>query len=53
MNDMAGDEPDSWKSQLTKAGIESVPVMQGLGEVDAIVDMWIAQLKAVMAHMKQ
>ena len=53
MNDMAGDEPDSWKSQLAKAGIESVPVMQGLGEVDAIVDMWIAQLKVVMAHMKE
>lgn len=53
MNDMAGDEPDSWKSQLTKAGIESVPVMQRLGEVDAIVDMWIAQLKATMAYLKQ
>ena len=52
MNDMAGDEPDSWKSQLAKAGVESVPVMQGLGEVDAIVDMWIAQLKMVMAHMQ-
>ena len=52
MNDMAGDEPDSWKSQLTKAGIESIPVMHGLGEVDVIVDMWIAQLNLVMAHMK-
>lgn len=52
MNDMAGDEPDSWKSQLAKAGVESVPVMKGLGEVDAIVDMWIAQLKMVMAHMQ-
>ena len=51
MNDMAGDEPDSWKSQLAKAGIESVPVMKGLGEVDAIVDMWIAQLKQVMGQM--
>ncbi|WP_245529465.1 sirohydrochlorin cobaltochelatase [Desulfobulbus propionicus] len=51
MNDMAGDEPDSWKSQLAKAGIESVPVMKGLGEVDAIVDMWIAQLKVAMAHL--
>jgi len=52
MNDMAGDEPDSWKSQLAKAGIEAVPVMKGLAEFDSIVDMWIAQLKTAMAHLK-
>ncbi|WP_245590164.1 sirohydrochlorin cobaltochelatase [Desulfobulbus elongatus] len=52
MNDMAGDEPDSWKSQLTKAGIESVPVMKGLAEFDAIADMWVAQLKTAMAHLQ-
>lgn len=52
MNDMAGDEPDSWKSQLAKAGIESVPVMKGLAEFDGIVDMWIEQLKVAMAHLK-
>ena len=52
MNDMAGDEPDSWKSQLAAVGIESVPVMKGLGEVDAIDDMWIEQLKVAMAHLK-
>ena len=51
MNDMAGDEPDSWKSQLAKAGIEAVPVMKGLAEFDSIVDMWIAQLKTAMAHL--
>ncbi len=53
MNDMAGDEPDSWKSQLTKAGIEAVPVMQGLAEFDGIVDMWIERLKGVMAQLKE
>ena len=52
MNDMAGDEPDSWKSQLTKVGIEVVPVMKGLAEFDSIADMWIEQLKDVMAHLK-
>ena len=50
INDMAGDEPDSWKSQLTKAGIESVPVMQGLAEYDAIVDIWVKRLKTSMHH---
>jgi sirohydrochlorin cobaltochelatase len=52
MNDMAGDEPDSWKSQLAKAGIESVPVMKGLAEFDTIADMWIEQLKGAMTHLK-
>jgi sirohydrochlorin cobaltochelatase len=52
MNDMAGDEPDSWKSQLAAVGIESVPVMKGLAEFDAVVDMWIEQLKVAMAHLK-
>lgn len=52
MNDMAGDEPDSWKSQLAKAGIESVPVMKGLAEFDAIVEMWITQMKETMRQFK-
>ncbi|MDD2467017.1 MAG: sirohydrochlorin cobaltochelatase [Desulfobulbus sp.] len=51
MNDMAGDEPDSWKSQLDAVGIKAVPVMKGLGEVDAIDAMWIEQLKVAMAHL--
>mgnify|MGYP000887695753 FL=1 len=50
MNDMAGDEPDSWRSQLTKAGITAVPVMKGLAEFDPIVDMWIDHLKNTMIH---
>ena len=52
MNDMAGNEPDSWKSQLASVGIESVPVMKGLAEFDAFVGMWIANLKTAMAHLK-
>lgn len=52
MNDMAGDEPDSWKSQLAAVGIKSVPVMKGMGEVDAIDAMWIDQLKIAMEHLK-
>ena len=45
INDMAGDEEDSWRSQLKKAGIEGVPVLKGLAECDAIVDVWIKRLK--------
>ena len=50
INDMASDEPDSWKSQLAKAGIEAIPVMHGLAEYDGIIDIWINRLKASMQH---
>jgi len=44
MNDMAGDEADSWKSILTAAGIETVPVLQGLGEIDAFADVYVQHI---------
>jgi len=44
-NDMAGGEPDSWKSLLTKNGIESVPVMKGMAEHDEIVNIWLDHLE--------
>jgi sirohydrochlorin cobaltochelatase len=49
-NDMAGDEDDSWKVILTKAGIKCVPVLKGTAEYDEIVDIWVAHLKTVLAH---
>ena len=52
VNDLVGDEPDSWKSVLTAAGIECVPVVKGLAEYDAFADIWVDHLKVVMAHMK-
>ncbi|MBV5316887.1 MAG: sirohydrochlorin cobaltochelatase [Desulfobulbaceae bacterium] len=52
LNDMAGDEADSWKSQLSKAGIESVPVLKGLAEVDSLVALWIDNLKIAMGQVK-
>jgi sirohydrochlorin cobaltochelatase len=50
--DMAGDEPDSWKSMLAKDCIQSVPVLKGLAEFDSIVDLWLANLKTAMAYLK-
>ena len=44
-NDMAGDEPDSWKSILSKNGIASVPVMKGMAEYDEIVNIWLEHLE--------
>jgi sirohydrochlorin cobaltochelatase len=51
-NDMAGDEDDSWKSILTKAGIECVPVMKGTAESDQFVDIWVDHLGVPLEHFK-
>jgi sirohydrochlorin cobaltochelatase len=53
MNDMAGDEEDSWKSILTKSGIQCVPVLKGLAEYDDFVNVWVDHLKTVMAHFSE
>lgn len=39
-NDMAGDEEDSWKTQLKKEGYEVECVLKGLGEYSGIQDMF-------------
>jgi sirohydrochlorin cobaltochelatase len=49
-NDMAGDEEDSWKSILTKAGIEAVPVLKGTAEFDNFVDIWVDHLGGPLSH---
>lgn len=41
MNDMAGDENDSWKSILVKNGFEVVVVAEGLGENDTFADIFV------------
>lgn len=45
INDMAGDEPDSWKSILNGKGFEVVTVAQGLGEIDGFADVYLHHLK--------
>lgn len=44
-NDMAGEDEDSWKSVLTKAGIECIPVLKGTAEYDAYVDIWVSHIE--------
>ena len=41
-NDMAGDEDDSWKSIFEAAGYNVECVLEGLGSVDAIHDIYVA-----------
>ena len=49
-NDMAGDEDDSWKSILTKAGITCIPILKGTAEYDNFVDIWVSHIRGPMSH---
>lgn len=49
-NDMAGDEDDSWKTVLTRAGITCVPVLKGTAEYDVFVDIWVDHVGVPLGH---
>jgi sirohydrochlorin cobaltochelatase len=49
-NDMAGDEPGSWKSILTEKGFKVEPILRGTAEIPEIVDIWLDHLKAAFSH---
>jgi sirohydrochlorin cobaltochelatase len=51
-NDMAGDEDDSWKSILTKAGIQCVPILKGTAEFDDFVAIWVDHINGPLSHFK-
>ena len=45
---MAGDEDDSWKSVFTAAGYEVECLLTGLGELEAIQQLFIAHAQQAM-----
>jgi sirohydrochlorin cobaltochelatase len=47
-NDMAGDEDDSWKILLKKAGYRVQTQLRGLGSVDGWADLYVKNLKQAM-----
>ena len=49
-NDMASDEPDSWKSILTAAGIKCEAILKGTAEFDSFVDIWVDHLGGPLGH---
>jgi sirohydrochlorin cobaltochelatase len=51
-NDMAGNEPDSWKSVLTKNGYVCETVLKGTAEYPEIVDVWLDHLRVALAHFE-
>jgi len=47
-NDMAGDEKDSYKSQLIQAGFKVETYLHGLGENAGIQDIYVQHVKDVI-----
>jgi sirohydrochlorin cobaltochelatase len=50
INDMAGNEPDSWKSVLNRNGYQCEPVLKGTADYPEIVAVWLDHLRTVLAH---
>lgn len=50
-NDMAGDDDDSWKSVFEDAGYEVECVVEGLGQLDAIQDLFVEHAKAAIESL--
>jgi sirohydrochlorin cobaltochelatase len=51
-NDMASDEDDSWKTIITKVGIQCVPILKGTAEYDVFVDIWVDHLGGPLGHFE-
>jgi sirohydrochlorin cobaltochelatase len=51
-NDMAGAEPDSWKSVLKAQGYSCEVVLRGTAEYPEVVDVWLDHLRAVFARLE-
>ena len=47
-NDMAGDDPDSWKSTFAAAGYNVECILSGLGELPAVQQLFIAHARDAM-----
>lgn len=51
-NDMAGDEEDSWKSTLAAKGYEVECLIHGLGENEAIRQIYVSHVQAAAAELE-
>ena len=50
LKDMDGDQPDSWKSILTRNGYPCESILKGTADYPEIVAVWLEHLQAVLAH---
>ena len=47
-NDMAGAEEDTWKTVLEQEGYEVECIIEGLGQIEAVQEIYVAHLKIAM-----
>ena len=52
-NDMAGDEEDSWKSIIESKGYEVECILEGLGQITAIQDLYVEHTKAAIDSLAE
>ena len=51
-NDMAGDDPESWKSQFEAAGLDVTCILEGLGELPEVRDLFVLHAKTAIEELK-
>ena len=51
LNDMTGEDDQSWENILNQSGITTRPLLKGLGQVDALVDIWVEHLRAAVNQL--
>lgn len=51
-NDMAGDEEGSWKAAFEAAGYDVTCIVTGLGELEAIQDLYVEHAQAAIDSLK-
>jgi sirohydrochlorin cobaltochelatase len=49
LNDMAGDEPESWKNVLTGDGVQVRCTLRGLGTLEAVQALYAAHLRELLS----
>lgn len=52
-NDMAGDEEGSWKKTFEDAGYEVTCLVRGLGEMEAIQQLFVEHAKAAVESLSK
>ena len=52
-NDMAGDEEDSWKTAFENEGYEVECVLEGLGQIPAIQEVYVAHTQAAVDSLSK
>ncbi len=51
-NDMAGNDKDSWKMVMKREGIRVMPVIRGLGSMNAVANIYVQHLKDAIRWAK-